>query len=71
MAHFGVGVDLRTGRPTAEQIGEAVRRILGDDGWSRRARQMAAAMARYDALATVESELEAAGTGSRELRHGT
>ena len=57
VAHFGVGIDLRTGRPAAGRIADAVHRILHDPAWRGRAQAMATVMAGYDALSSVEDEL--------------
>lgn len=54
---FEVGVNLRTGSPTPDAVATAVRRVLHDDGFSARARAMALAIARYDALGAIEEEL--------------
>lgn len=53
VAWSGAGIDLRTGRPSARQIGDAVRRVLGSPTWRVRAGELAAEYARYDALANV------------------
>ncbi|PWJ46496.1 glycosyltransferase, MGT family [Quadrisphaera granulorum] len=61
VAHFGVGVDLRTGRPSPSQVRDAVVRVLGDGAVADRARAMGEAIARTDApralLEAVTSEL--------------
>ncbi|MCX5742778.1 MAG: glycosyltransferase [Proteobacteria bacterium] len=49
VAWSGVGVDLRTGRPSAGRVRAAVRRVLADARYRTRARAMAAAMAACDA----------------------
>ncbi|MFF1253618.1 glycosyltransferase [Pseudarthrobacter sp. NPDC058329] len=38
--YAGVGINLRTDNPTPEKIGRAVRAVLADPGWKRRAGQM-------------------------------
>jgi len=58
--HFGVGIDLRTGRPTAEQVRAAVRRVLEDGSFRERAAAMRAAIARYDTFAGIRREIDAA-----------
>ena len=57
--YFGVGLDLRTGRPSAAQVRAAVRRILADPSFRERAGAMSAAIARYDAFAAIRRELDA------------
>jgi len=47
--HSGVGIALRTGRPTAKQIGDGIRRVLNGDGHLLAARRIAAEMAPHDA----------------------
>ncbi|EGG48337.1 glycosyl transferase [Streptomyces griseoaurantiacus M045] len=37
VADFGVGVDLRTGRPGTAAVGQAVRRVLDEPAFRRRA----------------------------------
>lgn len=41
VAHFGVGIDLRTARPTASRIAAAVDRILGAQSYRRAAERIA------------------------------
>jgi len=57
--YFGVGLDLRTGRPDAEQVRAAVRRILEDSSFRERAAAMRTAIAGYDAFAAVRREIDA------------
>lgn len=38
VADFGVGIDLRTGRPDAAAVGHAVWRVLDEPAFRRRAR---------------------------------
>ncbi|WP_415830108.1 glycosyltransferase, partial [Kibdelosporangium persicum] len=42
VADFGVGIDLRTGRPEAAAVRQAVRRVLDEPGFRRRARELSA-----------------------------
>lgn len=56
----GVGVNLKTGTPTASAIGAAVDRVLADRGYRDRARALAARIREYDTFDAIESELEAA-----------
>jgi UDP:flavonoid glycosyltransferase YjiC (YdhE family) len=53
----GAGVNLRTGSPSPEQVREGVLRLLAHDSYRRRAEEIAAEMARYDTLATIEEQL--------------
>lgn len=64
VAHAGVGVNLRTARPTPERIRRAVLAVLGDSPQRRRAQDLGAEMRRHDApdeAATLVEQL--AGTG--------
>lgn len=56
----GVGVNLKTGTPTAAAIGAGVDRVLADRGYRDRARALAARIREYDTFDAIESELEAA-----------
>jgi MGT family glycosyltransferase len=56
----GVGVNLKTGTPTASAIGAGVDRVLADRGYRDRARALAARIREYDTFDAIESELEAA-----------
>jgi UDP:flavonoid glycosyltransferase YjiC (YdhE family) len=56
----GVGVNLKTGTPTASAIGTGVDRVLADRGYRDRARALAARIREYDTFDAIESELEAA-----------
>jgi UDP:flavonoid glycosyltransferase YjiC (YdhE family) len=47
----GVGINLKTGQPTPEQIGEAVGKILADDRYKRRVMEV---KAENEALGTME-----------------
>lgn len=58
VGYFGVGLDLRTGRPSAQQIRAAVQRIFGDSSFRDRAAAMRAAMAGYDAFAAIRREID-------------
>lgn len=56
----GLGVNLRTGTPTASAIAAGVDRVLADRGYRDRARALAARIREYDTFDAIESELEAA-----------
>jgi MGT family glycosyltransferase len=53
----GAGVNLRTGAPTADAVGSAVRRVLGDERYRARARRFADELAQLDTLHIIEDEL--------------
>ena len=46
IARSGVGIDLRTGRPSPDQVGTAVTRVLAEPSYAERARSVGAALAR-------------------------
>jgi MGT family glycosyltransferase len=62
LAWTGAGIDLKTGTPTPEQIRNAVRNILANGEFKKRALAMRESYARHDALkslaATVDKILE-------------
>jgi MGT family glycosyltransferase len=51
--HFGVGINLRTGTPGPATVRRAVRRLLDDDRYRRRAQELEAAFARRDGIAEI------------------
>ncbi len=53
VADFGVGVDLRTGRPDTGAVGEAVRRVLDEPEFRRRARDLSAEYRAADPVRAV------------------
>lgn len=57
IAYRGLGVDLRTERPTPRQIREGVAEILADRGYAERVRDARAALLRYRPLQIVEDTL--------------
>ncbi|HET8594920.1 MAG TPA: nucleotide disphospho-sugar-binding domain-containing protein [Intrasporangium sp.] len=59
----GVGVNLRTGTPTAAQVREAVRRMLGPGPHRVRAQSIGAEIRRTDALGRIAAEVEARTAG--------
>lgn len=62
VAWSGAGVSLRTDTPTPEQVRTGVRTVLGDASYGERARELAAAYARYDGVArAADVLLEVAG----------
>jgi MGT family glycosyltransferase len=60
----GVGIDLKTGQPTAEQVRNAVREILRDGRYSDRAQMLGSSIANKDALTTVSQFVEMAVAGN-------
>ncbi len=55
--HFGVGVNLRTERPTATRIARAVNRVLGEPSFKRRALALRDEIARYRPLEIIDEYL--------------
>ena len=67
VAWTGAGINLRTGRPSAMQIREAVRAALTKPQYRQRAQALRAAFARHNALdeiAELVENLAAGGTGA-------
>ncbi|MGW0160609.1 glycosyltransferase [Mycobacterium sp. NPDC003323] len=56
--HFGVGVNLRTGTPTPEQVRSAVREVLDGGRYRERARAFEAAFAQRDGVAEIARLLD-------------
>jgi UDP:flavonoid glycosyltransferase YjiC (YdhE family) len=56
--HFGVGVNLRTEAPRAEQILRAVERVLGEPSYRRRAGDLRAELASYRPLEIIDEYLD-------------
>ena len=61
----GVGVNLRTGTPTAEAVRRAVDTVLADRRYRGRAQVLAAQIRQYDTFGLIEAELEAASAAAR------
>jgi MGT family glycosyltransferase len=55
----GAGVRLRTNRPTPEQVGTAVRRVLADPGYAERTRKIGTEIEASSGLAGLEAVLDA------------
>jgi UDP:flavonoid glycosyltransferase YjiC (YdhE family) len=55
--HFGVGVNLRTEKPTAGQIARAVDRVLSTPSYKRRAQALQDEISRYQPLAVIDEYL--------------
>lgn len=60
VAWSGVGIDLRTGTPRPAAIRAAVQRVLADPSYRESAARLADAAAGYDALGSIDRELQAA-----------
>jgi len=65
VAWSGVGVNLGTGTPDAASIARAVDTVLAEPSYRERARCVAGAMTRCDAMASIERELDGLATASR------
>lgn len=68
VAWAGVGVNLRTGKPTAEKLGPAIRTVLRDPSYRHRARAFQAEFAGHDAVGQIAGMLEEL-SGLRGGRH--
>jgi MGT family glycosyltransferase len=58
VAWSGVGVNLKTGTPSAAMVRTAVREILGNDSYFRRAQELESAFARRDGTAEIAAVLD-------------
>jgi MGT family glycosyltransferase len=58
VAWTGAGIDLQTGTPSAAQVRRAVRDVLGDDRYLRRARELESAYARRDGVAEIAAVVD-------------
>jgi UDP:flavonoid glycosyltransferase YjiC (YdhE family) len=64
MAYAGVGVNLKTNRPSEAQVRDAVKKVLADAQYRVNARRIQAEMARHDGPAEAATLLEClAATG--------
>lgn len=69
MAYTGVGVNLKTNRPTEAQVRDAVKKVLADAQYRANARKVQAELARHDGPAEAATLLERlAATGQPVLR---
>ncbi|MEH3068274.1 MAG: hypothetical protein PGN15_09565 [Aeromicrobium erythreum] len=57
--HAGVGINLRTGRPTPAAVGRAVRTVLDDGAYARRAHEVGVAIARSSGVVGLVDDVEA------------
>ncbi|OBB10670.1 glycosyl transferase [Mycobacteriaceae bacterium 1482268.1] len=60
VAWSGAGIDLRTGTPTTRAVRNAVREVLGDGRYLRRARELEAAYAQRDGVAEIAALIDEA-----------
>ena len=58
VAWSGAGIDLRSGTPTPNAIRAAVREVLGDGRYMRRARELEAAYAQRDGVAEIAALID-------------
>jgi len=58
VAYSGVGINLKTNKPTPEQVHKAVRHVLAEPSYRQRARQLQAELAQHDAPAEAAALLE-------------
>ena len=58
VAYSGVGINLKTNRPTPQRVQEAVKRVLSEPKYRQRARELQAELAQHDALAEAATLLE-------------
>ena len=58
VAWSGAGIDLRTGVPTAKAVRHAVREVLGDDRYLRRARELEVSYAQRDGVAEINALID-------------
>ncbi|GAB3913440.1 glycosyl transferase [Microlunatus endophyticus] len=58
--YFGVGIDLRTGRPSSAQLRKAIQAVLADPSFREHAADMREAIAGYDPFRAIRREIDAA-----------
>ncbi len=58
VAWSGAGIDLKTGTPTAKAVRLAVREVLGNGSYLRRARELEAAYAQRDGVAEIAALID-------------
>jgi len=68
VAWSGVGLNMRTGKPTAEKLRTAIRRVLSDPSYKDRARALQQEMSRQDSVAEVCATLEDLAGKNRSLK---
>lgn len=62
IAYSGVGINLKTATPTADQVKAAVRRVLAEPSFRQRAKHMQAELATYDGPSLAAKLLEQLAT---------
>jgi len=67
VAWTGAGINLRTSRPTPEQVRCAVRDVLNDDAYRTGARQLRQIFAQHDALKTITGYVESFLSSGRNV----
>ena len=60
VAWSGAGINLNTDRPTSEQVCNAVRNILGNDEYRKRARTLQTGLAQYAAFKRIDAAVTSA-----------
>jgi UDP:flavonoid glycosyltransferase YjiC (YdhE family) len=75
VAWAGAGINLRTGRPSAMQLREAVRTVITNPQYRQRAQTLRAAFARHNALDEIAELVEGLADRNRansrgNMRHG-
>ena len=55
--YLGLGINLRTERPTADKLKRAVYTVLGDPAYRHRAERIRDEIDRYDPLAIIDAHL--------------
>jgi len=58
VSYSGVGINLRTNKPTPEQVYKAVKTVLSEPSYRQRARQLQAELAQHDAPGEAAALLE-------------
>jgi MGT family glycosyltransferase len=66
---LGVGIDLKTDKPTSKQIRAAVDKILANRGYQNRAQDLQRAMSEYDAPAIAATLLEQLAIIQQPVEH--
>ena len=68
VAWSGVGINLRTGRPSDGAVGDAVSKMLGDPGFRSAAARLRQELAACSPLTSINEALEAAIVGRHRVR---
>lgn len=67
VAWSGAGINLNTDRPASEQVRKAVRNILDNDEYRKRARALQASFGQYDAFKRIDAAVSSALAARRPL----